>query len=52
MSKTALIVEDEIFVALDLERILLDAGYHVHAIAADRTKRWRPRPNAASPSST
>ena len=36
MSKTALIVEDEIFVALDLERILEDAGYTVKAIAADR----------------
>lgn len=36
MSKTALIVEDEIFVALDLERILEEAGYHVRAIAADR----------------
>jgi CheY-like chemotaxis protein len=36
MSKTALIVEDEIFVALDLERILEDAGYKVVAIAADR----------------
>jgi len=36
MSATALIVEDEIFVALDLERILTDAGYHVKAIAADR----------------
>lgn len=35
MSKTALIVEDEIFVALDLERILVDAGYQVAAIAAD-----------------
>lgn len=35
MSKTALIVEDEIFVALDLERILTDAGYAVGAIAAD-----------------
>ena len=35
MTKTALIVEDEIFVALDLERILQDAGYHVAAIAAD-----------------
>ena len=33
--KTALIVEDEIFVALDLERILTDAGYRVVAIAAD-----------------
>lgn len=35
MLKTALIVEDEIFVALDLERILVDAGYAVAAIAAD-----------------
>ena len=35
MTKTALIVEDEIFVALDLERILIDAGYSVAAIAAD-----------------
>lgn len=35
MGKTALIVEDEIFVALDLERILTDAGYSVCAIAAD-----------------
>jgi len=35
MGKTALIVEDEIFVALDLERILLDAGYDVCAIAPD-----------------
>ena len=36
VSKTALIVEDEIFVALDLERILTDAGYIVAAIAVDR----------------
>lgn len=35
MLKTALIVEDEIFVALDLERILTDAGYRVAGIAAD-----------------
>ncbi len=35
MPRTALIVEDEIFVALDLERILLDAGYVVAAIAPD-----------------
>ena len=35
MPATALIVEDEIFVALDLERILVDAGYAVKAIAAD-----------------
>ncbi len=38
MMKTALIVEDEIFVALDLERILQDAGYTVVAIAADRAE--------------
>lgn len=36
MGKTALIVEDEIFVALDLERILTEAGYTVAGIAADR----------------
>ena len=36
MKRTALIVEDEIFVALDLERILTDAGYEVVAIAADQ----------------
>lgn len=36
MSRAALIVEDEIFVALDLERILIDAGYDVCAIAADQ----------------
>ena len=36
MTATALIVEDEIFVALDLERILTDAGYGVAGIAADR----------------
>ena len=36
MSRTALIVEDEIFVALDLERILTAAGYEVVAIAADQ----------------
>ena len=35
MPATALIVEDEIFVALDLERTLTDAGYKVAAIAAD-----------------
>lgn len=35
VTNSALIVEDEVFVALDLERILLDAGYHVVAIADD-----------------
>lgn len=39
MSKhTILIVEDEIFVAMDIERILADAGYQVQAIAADRAE--------------
>ena len=37
-TRTALIVEDEIFVALDLERILTDAGYDVVGIAADRAE--------------
>ena len=37
MSKTVLIVEDEIFVALDLERILTEAGYQVRAIAAEQS---------------
>ena len=36
MPKTILIVEDEIFVAMDIERILADAGYTVKAIAPDR----------------
>lgn len=35
---TILIVEDEILVALDIERVLADAGYHVAAIAADRAE--------------
>lgn len=44
MTKTALIVEDEIFVALDLERILLDAGYQVAAIAADSASAFEAAP--------
>ena len=36
MSKKVLIVEDEIFVALEIEQIVEDAGFHVGAIAADR----------------
>ena len=36
MMRTVLIVEDEIFVATDIERILQDAGFKVTAIAADR----------------
>jgi CheY-like chemotaxis protein len=45
MTKTALIVEDEIFVALDLERILEDAGYTVTAIAADRKSALEAAPD-------
>ncbi|WP_298674253.1 response regulator [uncultured Sphingomonas sp.] len=44
MGKTALIVEDEIFVALDLERILIDAGYSVAAIAADEAEALAAAP--------
>ena len=47
MSKIALIVEDEIFVALDLERILTDAGYTVVAIAADREGAMAAAPEAS-----
>ncbi|GLV22039.1 response regulator [Sphingobium sp. TomMM35A] len=36
MSKKVLIVEDEIFVALEIEQIVEDAGFAVSAIAADR----------------
>lgn len=36
MSKKVLIVEDEIFVALEIEQIVQDAGFDVRAIAADR----------------
>lgn len=48
MSKTALIVEDEIFVALDLERILVDAGYEVGAIAADATEALAAAPTCCA----
>jgi CheY-like chemotaxis protein len=34
--KSVLIIEDEIFIAMEIERILQDAGYHVVAIAADQ----------------
>ena len=47
MSKTALIVEDEIFVALDLERILTEAGYQVAAIAADSQSAIDAAPNVS-----
>lgn len=36
MRKKVLIVEDEIFVALEIEQIVEDAGFVVGAIAADR----------------
>ncbi|MCI4591460.1 response regulator [Sphingobium sp. BYY-5] len=36
MGKKILIVEDEIFVALEIEQIVEDAGFIVGAIAADR----------------
>lgn len=36
MNKKVLIVEDEIFVALEIEQIVEDAGFAVSAIAADR----------------
>jgi DNA-binding response OmpR family regulator len=36
MSKKVLIVEDEIFVALEIEQIVEDAGFEVGAIAADK----------------
>lgn len=38
MGETVLIVEDEIFVAMDIERVLADAGYRVIGIAADRNE--------------
>ncbi len=38
MSTPILIIEDEIFLALDIERILEDAGYEVAGIAADRAE--------------
>ena len=48
MRKTALIVEDEIFVALDLERILTDAGYNVAAIAADEAEALAAAPDCCA----
>ncbi|WP_174287010.1 response regulator [Sphingomonas bacterium] len=44
MTRTALIVEDEIFVAMDLERILTDAGYSVAGIAADHDSAIKVAP--------
>ncbi|WP_294196246.1 response regulator [uncultured Sphingomonas sp.] len=47
MPMTALIVEDEIFVALDLERILEEAGYRVAAIAADAPSALKAAPGCS-----
>lgn len=47
MRNTALIVEDEIFVALDLERILTDAGYDV-AIAVDEAEALAAAPTCCA----
>ena len=42
MSKpSVLIVEDEIFVALDVERVLQDAGFTVVGLAADKDEALR-----------
>ena len=38
MTKRVLIVEDEILVALDLEDALVEAGYEIAGIAADRVE--------------
>ena len=46
MTHTVLIVEDEIFVATDIERILEEAGYKVTAIAADRAEALAAAPGA------
>lgn len=46
MAPSVLIVEDEIFVASDIARILEDAGYRVAAIAADRKEALEAAPQA------
>ena len=38
---SVLIVEDEIFVALDVERVLQDAGFFIVGLAADRAEAMR-----------
>ncbi|MFT3966105.1 MAG: response regulator [Sphingobium sp.] len=38
---TILIVEDEVFVALDIERVVTDSGYAVGGIAMDRSEALR-----------
>jgi CheY-like chemotaxis protein len=44
--KSVLIVEDEIFIAMEIERILQDAGYNVVAIAADQSEALSVAENA------
>ena len=44
--KTVLIIEDEIFIAMEIERILQDAGYDVVAIAADQPEALCAAPKA------
>jgi DNA-binding response OmpR family regulator len=46
VTKTILIVEDEILVAVDIERILVDAGYEIFGIAADRETALQQRGEA------
>ena len=46
MTHTVLIVEDEIFVATDIERILHEAGYVVSAIAADKKSALAAAPGS------
>jgi len=46
MMRSVLIVEDEIFVATDIERILEEAGFTVTAIAADRGEALAAASNA------
>jgi len=44
--KSVLIVEDEIFIAMEIERILSEAGYDVVDIAADRSRALSAAANA------
>ncbi|WP_083276804.1 response regulator [Sphingobium phenoxybenzoativorans] len=43
---SVLIVEDEIFIAMEIERILEDAGYNVVAIATDQSEALSSAQNA------
>ena len=44
--KSVLIIEDEIFIAMEIERVLQDAGYNVVAIAADESEALCAAPQA------